>query len=157
MAWGTPVSPLISLRAALWRTVPLTCEVWANLNVGVRSHCNGPLKNILRKHLAHCTYLSVTFGLGKFNNTEGGNRKTLSWKQDSILGRTVCGLWAICPVSMEMTYQLENQASGRKSPRALHRLKEYPNYLCNWIESWILLCLLGYDHRPIDNCPLLTT
>ena len=56
MAWGTPVSPLISLRAALWRTVPLTCEVWPNLDVGVRSHCNGPLKNILRKNLAHCTY-----------------------------------------------------------------------------------------------------
>lgn len=30
MAWGSPVSPLISLRAALWRTVPLTCEVWPN-------------------------------------------------------------------------------------------------------------------------------
>ena len=60
-------------------------------------------------------------------------------------------------VSMETTYQLENQAPGRKSPRALHHLKEYPNYLCNWIESYILLCLLGYDHSPIDNCPLLTT
>ena len=57
---------------------------------------------------------------------------------------------------METTYQLENQALGRKSPRALHCLKEYPNYLCNWIESYILLCLLGYDHKPIDNCPLLT-
>ena len=81
--------------------------------------------------------------------------QALSWKQDSILGRTN-GLWAICPVSMETTYQLENQALGRKSPRALHCLKEYPNYLCNWIESYILLCLLGYDHKPIDNCPLLT-
>ena len=36
-------------------------------------------------------------------------------------------------------------------------LKEHPNYLCNWIESYILLCLLGHDHKPIDNCPLLTT
>ena len=61
---------------------------------------------------------------------------------------------AICPISMEMTYQLANQAPGRKTPRTLHRLKEYPNYLCNRIESYILLCLLGYDHRPIDNCPL---
>ena len=68
-----------------------------------------------------------------------------------------CGLGAICPVSMETTYQLENQATRRKSPRALHHLKEYPNYLCNRIESYILLCLLGYDHKPIDNCPLLTT
>ena len=61
-----------------------------------------------------------------------------------------CGLWAICPVSMETTCQLENQAPGRKSPRALHCLKEYPNYLCNWTESYILLCLLGYDHKPIE-------
>ena len=61
------------------------------------------------------------------------------------------------PVSMETTHQLENQAPGRKSPRALRCLKEYPNYLCNRIESDILLCLLGYDHRPIDNCPLLST
>ena len=48
-----------------------------------------------------------------------------------------CGLWAICPVSMETTYQLENQTPW-KGPRAqprLCRLKEYPNYLCNWIES----------------------
>ena len=34
------------------------------------------------------------------------------------------------------------------------RLKEYPNYLSNKLESDILLCLLGYDHRPTDNCPL---
>jgi len=75
--------------------------------------------------------------------------QALSWKQDSILGRT--GLWAICPVSMEMTYQLANQAPGRKTPRALHRLKEYPNYLCNRIESYILLCSLGYDHKLLIN------
>ena len=55
------------------------------------------------------------------------------------------------------TYQLENQAPERKSPRALHHLKEYFNYQYNQIESYILLCLLGYDHRPIDNFPLLTT
>lgn len=45
MAWGTPDFKLVSeVRAVLWRTVPLTCEVWPNLGVGVRSHCNGPLK-----------------------------------------------------------------------------------------------------------------
>ena len=48
----------------------------------------------------------------------------------------------------------ETRPPGRKSPRALHRLKEYPKYLCNQIESYILLCLLGYDHKPIDNCSL---
>ena len=55
---------------------------------------------------------------------------------------------------MEMTYQRENQAPGRKSPSAFPCLKEYPNYLCDRIESYILLCLLGYDHKPIDNCSL---
>ena len=83
-----------------------------------------------------------------------------SWKQDSLLKAGLhpgadCGLGALCPVSMETTYQLEDQAPGRKSPGAPHRLKEYPNYLCNRIESYILLCLLGNDHKPIDNCPLL--
>ena len=48
-------------------------------------------------------------------------------------------------------------ARKEEPPRALHRLKEYPNYLCDQIESSIRLCLLVYDHRPIDNCPLLTT
>ena len=59
------------------------------------------------------------------------------------------------PSIYRKTNQLENQAPGRKIPRALHRLKEYLNYMCNRIESYILLCLLGYDHRTIDNCPLL--
>ena len=45
----------------------------------------------------------------------------------------------------------------RKSPRAIRCLKEYSNYLYNRIESYILLCLLGCDHKPIDNCPLFTT
>ena len=62
---------------------------------------------------------------------------------------------------METTNQLENQAPSMEEPQGsyldslLH--KKYPNYVCNWIESYILLCLLGYDHRPIDNYPMLTT
>ena len=87
---------------------------------------------------------------------EGGIRTGTILKAGLHLGPE-CGLRAICPISMEMTNQLENQAPGRKSPRALHHLKEYPNYLCNQMESYILLCLFGYDHRPIDNCPVLTT
>ena len=90
-----------------------------------------------------------------FQSTEGGNRAGCILKAGLHLGPD-CGLWAICPVSMEMTYQLENKAPRRKSPRALQRPNEHPNYLCNRIESYILLCLLGYDHRPIDNCPLWT-
>ena len=82
-------------------------------------------------------------------NFEGGTRTGSILKAGLHLGLD-CGLWAICPVYMETTYQLENQAPGRKSPS----LKEYPDYLCNRIESYILLCLLGYDHRPSDNCPL---
>ena len=38
-----------------------------------------------------------------------------TWKQDSILGQTVD--WAICPVSMEMTYQLENQTARMEEPQ----------------------------------------
>ena len=87
---------------------------------------------------------------------DGGNRTGSILKAGLHLGPD-CGRWAICPVSMETTYQLENQAPRRKSLKGLYCLKEYPNYLCNQIELYILLCLLGYDHRPIDNCPLLTT
>ena len=70
---------------------------------------------------------------GQESEHEGGNRTGSILKAGLHLGPD-CGLWAICPVSMETTYQLENQAPGRKSPRALHRLKEYPNYLCNRID-----------------------
>ena len=70
----------------------------------------------------------------------------------------------MCPMSMETTRPLENQnqpppptmEEPQGSLQTLCCLKEYPNYLCNQIESCILLCLLGYDHRPIDNRPLLT-
>ena len=98
----------------------------------------------------------VQFFLIQCSEIEGGNRAGSILKAGLHLGLD-CGLWAICPVSMEMTYQLEIQAPGRKSPSALHRLKEYPNYLCDQIESYILLCLSGYDLKPIDNFPLLTT
>ena len=94
-------------------------------------------------------------GWGSSRN-EGGNRTSSILKAGLHLGPD-CGLWAKCPVSMEMTYQLESQATRGKSPRALRQLKEYLNYLCNRIESYFLLRLLGYDHKPVDNCPLLTT
>ena len=49
------------------------------------------------------------------------------------------GFWAIFPVSMETTCQLENQAPWMEEPQGsyLDSLlpKEYPNYLCNLIES----------------------
>ena len=56
---------------------------------------------------------------------------------------------------MEMIYQVENQTPWMEEPQGLYLdsplPEEYPNYLCNWIESYILKCLLGYDHKPIDK------
>ena len=92
---------------------------------------------------------------------EGGNRQ----KRLHLQSRTPSWtrLWTLS--SMPSIYGNDiptgtpDTLSPWESPRAHTEtlLKEYPNYLCNWIESQILLCLLGYDHRPIDNCPLLTT
>ena len=79
-----------------------------------------------------------------------------SWKQDSTLGRTV-DFELYAQYLRKRHTNWKTRPPGWKSPRALHHLKEYPNYLCNWIESYILLCLLEYDHGPTDNCPLLTT
>ena len=86
--------------------------------------------------------------------TEGGNRqnrlhlenRTPSWAR----------LWTLsyCPVSIPTgkpdpcTPQMEEPQDTCLDSLSL---KEYPNYLCNRIESSILLCLLGYDHRPFDN------
>ena len=39
----------------------------------------------------------------------------------------------------------------KEEPQASPSPKKTPNYLCNRIESYILLCLLGYDHKPIDK------
>ena len=49
-----------------------------------------------------------------------------------------CELWSVCPVSMETTYQLENQTPWMEEPQGSYLdsplPKEYPNYLCNQIE-----------------------
>ena len=66
---------------------------------------------------------SLYLGKKKCAPGEGGNRTGSILKAGFHLGPD-CGLWAtvsaVCPVSMKTTYQLENQAHGRKSPRALH-------------------------------------
>ena len=82
------------------------------------------------------------------------------WKQDSISGQTV-------DFELDAQYLWKRHTNwktrppGWKSPRARTEtfccLKEYPYYLCNPIESYILLCLLEYDHRPIDTYLGLTT
>ena len=46
---------------------------------------------------------------------EGGNRTGSILKAGLHLGAD-CGLWAICPVPMETTYQLENQAPWMEEP-----------------------------------------
>ena len=52
-----------------------------------------------------------------FEGNEGGNRQNrLHSKVELHLGPD-CGLWAICPVFMEMTYQLENQAPWMEEPQ----------------------------------------
>ena len=82
--------------------------------------------------------------------------QALSWKQDSILGQTV-DFELYAQYLWKRHTNWKTRTPGRKSPRALHRLKEYPNYLCDQIESYILLCLLRNDYKPIDNRLLLTT
>ena len=69
--------------------------------------------------------------VGNSNYTEGGNRqnrlhlesKTPPW----------AGLWTLSymPSIYGTDIPTGKPGPGRKSPRALHRLKEYPNYLCN--------------------------
>ena len=54
----------------------------------------------------------------EFHTGDGGNRTGSISKAGLHLGPD-CGLWAICSASLEMTYQLENQAPGRKSPLGL--------------------------------------
>jgi len=87
--------------------------------------------------------------------------QTPSWNQDSILGWTVDFelytqyLWK--RHTNRKTRPPEGRAPGLV-PRLSHRLKEYPNYLCNRIESIMHYGHKSwYDHRPSDNCPLLTT
>ena len=84
----------------------------------------------------------------------GGNRqnrlhlesRTPSW----------AGLWTLS--YMPSTYG-NDMPTGKTDPRKEEPQgspspKKTPNYLCNWIESYILKRLLGYDHKPIDKCPL---
>ena len=51
-----------------------------------------------------------------YGDYEGGNRQIRLLKAGLHLGPD-CGLSAICPVSMETTYQLENQAPWMEEPQ----------------------------------------
>ena len=60
-----------------------------------------------------------------------------SWKQDSMLGQIV-DFELYAQYLWKQHTNWKNRPPGRKGPRAQPRLchlKEYPNYLCNWIES----------------------
>ena len=93
--------------------------------------------------------------LPKFHMKEE-TEQALSWKQDSILGWTV-DFELSDPYLWKRHTNWETRPPEGRALGVFHHLKEYPNYLCNWVESYILLCLLGNDHKPIDNGPLLIT
>ena len=48
---------------------------------------------------------------------EGGNRQSSSILKAGLHLGPDCGLWVLCPVSMETTYQLENQAPWMAEPQ----------------------------------------
>ena len=97
---------------------------------------------------------------------EGGNRQN----KLSLESRTPswAGLWALSylpsiygndlPTGKPGPWEEEPQGTCLDSPpkRIIFVTDNY-NYLCKRIESYILLCLLRYDHRSINNCPMLTT
>ena len=63
-----------------------------------------------------CSYYDLRATRGA---NEGGNRTGSILKAGLHLGLD-CGLWALCPVSMETTYQLENQAPWMQEPQGLY-------------------------------------
>ena len=69
------------------------------------------------------------------------------------------GLWTLSYMPSIYGNHIPTGKPGpwKEEPQGSPSLKRTPNYLCNQIESCILLCLLRNDHKPIDNCPLLTT
>ena len=69
--------------------------------------------------LQHARLLCTSLSLGVCSNScpfEGGNRTGFILKAGLHLGPD-CGLWAICPVSMEMTYQWKTRPLGWRSLR----------------------------------------
>ena len=88
--------------------------------------------------------------------------KRVDWRRKqigSILKAGLPRLWTLSYMPSIYGNDIPTGKPGpqKEEPQGSPSLKEYPNFLCNQIESYILLCLLGYDHRPIDNCPLWTT
>ena len=71
---------------------------------------------------------------------------------------TWAGLWTLSYMPSIYGNDIPTGKPGpqKEEPQGSPSLKEYPNFLCNQIESYILLCFLGYDHRPIDNCTVGT-
>ena len=63
-----------------------------------------------------CSYYELRASRG---GNKGGNRTGSILKAGLHLGPD-CGLWAICPVSMETTYQLENKAPWMEEPQSLY-------------------------------------
>ena len=85
-----------------------------------------------------CSYYELRASRG---GNEGRNRTGSILKAGLHLGSD-CGLWAVCPLSMETTYQLKNQAPWMEEPQGSPSPKRIL-YLCNRIESYIPLCFIG--------------
>ena len=63
------------------------------------------------------TYMSIKRWMDKEIVVKEETGRTGSILKVSLHLGLDCGLWAICPVSIEMTYQLENQAPRMEEPQ----------------------------------------
>ena len=143
---GAPHRPTLQLRQTRPREAELLAHNHtAGLIVVVKPI--GVIPGGLRYHIAL-----------RLSAAEGGNRQNRLPLETGLHRGPDCGLLSYMPsiygndipTGKPGPWKEEPQGSYLDSPS----LKEYPNYLCNRIESYILLCLLGYDHRPINNCPV---
>ena len=118
-------------------------------------------KTVLRAMVSGTTPQSCLRGCLPGQSPQFGSRWRRKQNRFYLESRTPswAGLWTLSSMPRIYGKDIPTGKPGpwKQEPKGSSSLKEYPNYLCNWIESYILLCLLGYDHRPIDNCPLLTT
>ena len=78
----------------------------------------------------------------------------MALKEETEQAPSWAGLWTVS--YMPRIYG-NDTATGKpgpwkEEPQGSPLPKKYSNYLSSRIESDILLCLLGYNHKPIDNC-----
>ena len=109
----TLLSPLLSLCCcSVTKLYPTLCDPM---------DCSTPGSSVLR-YLLEFAQIHVHWA----GEAEGGNRIGSILKAGLHLGPD-CGLWAICPVSMETIYQLENQAPEKEEPQGSYLDSPSPN------------------------------